>query len=447
MDNGFTNFLRSTTGWYLDGGGALYNNDCWLGLPGDTVWGGSTVSFGTIMNAGWVHLALQRKGTTLTAWRNGVLVSTATNFTRSLDNGATSGTLYLGYTSGSGYVRGIRISKVARYTANFVPYTDIKDTTYLRKEQTLTVSGDATSTTATVLSGNIDLTLAPSGVTAGSYINVTVDAKGRVIAGSNTQAFSTLTGKPTTIAGYGITDSMPAATTTTLGGVKVDGVSVTINNGVITANAAMGPTGATGATGAASTAVGPTGPTGATGASVTGATGATGAASTVVGPTGPTGAPGATGPTGATGATGTSITGPTGATGATGAASTAVGPTGPTGPIGISYYDIGLFYSGAPQSSAVLMRFVTPRAFTLPTNLPGSSAQSGINATTTTVFNIRKNGSTVGTMTFIVNNASASFTLSTSVSFIAGDMLEVIAPVVADATLADISMTLVPVVG
>lgn len=61
-------------------------------------------------------------------------------------------------------------------------------------------------------------TLDPSGVTAGTYNNsataitpLTVDAKGRVTATGAavtiTPAFSSITGKPTTLAGYGITDA------------------------------------------------------------------------------------------------------------------------------------------------------------------------------------------------------------------------------------------------
>ena len=54
-------------------------------------------------------------------------------------------------------------------------------------------TGDATSNL-----GTSALTLAPSGVSAGSYKQVLVDAKGRVTAGAN----------PTTLSGFGITDSV-----------------------------------------------------------------------------------------------------------------------------------------------------------------------------------------------------------------------------------------------
>lgn len=64
--------------------------------------------------------------------------------------------------------------------------------TYITGNQSITISGDASGSGATA----ITLTLANSGVTAGTYRSVTVDAKGRVTGGTN----------PTTISGYGITD-------------------------------------------------------------------------------------------------------------------------------------------------------------------------------------------------------------------------------------------------
>ena len=64
--------------------------------------------------------------------------------------------------------------------------------TYLTGNQTISLTGDATGSGTT----SIAVTLANSGVTAGTYRSVTVDAKGRVTAGTN----------PTTISGYGITD-------------------------------------------------------------------------------------------------------------------------------------------------------------------------------------------------------------------------------------------------
>ncbi len=69
---------------------------------------------------------------------------------------------------------------------------------------TLSMTGDV-SWTSGAFNGSGDVTgvatLANSGVTAGTYKSVTVDAKGRVTGGSN----------PTTLAGYGITDAAKLA--------------------------------------------------------------------------------------------------------------------------------------------------------------------------------------------------------------------------------------------
>lgn len=104
----------------------------------------------------------------LKASSSGVLVS------------AIAGTDFQAPLTGTGFVKS---------TAGVISY----DTnTYLTGNQSITVSGDATGSGTTAIA----LTLANSGVTAGTYRSVTVDAKGRVTAGTN----------PTTISGYGITD-------------------------------------------------------------------------------------------------------------------------------------------------------------------------------------------------------------------------------------------------
>lgn len=76
----------------------------------------------------------------------------------------------------------------------FTPYNATNPAGYISANQNITVSGDATGSGTT----SIALTLANSGVTASTYKSVTVDAKGRVTAGTN----------PTTLAGFGITDAL-----------------------------------------------------------------------------------------------------------------------------------------------------------------------------------------------------------------------------------------------
>lgn len=73
----------------------------------------------------------------------------------------------------------------------------------LTTARTIAVAGDVTGQASFDGSGNISIiaTYKNSGVVAGTYRSVTVDAKGNVTAGSN----------PTTLSGYGITDAVPSS--------------------------------------------------------------------------------------------------------------------------------------------------------------------------------------------------------------------------------------------
>lgn len=84
----------------------------------------------------------------------------------------------------------------------------------------LTFTGDVTGTGST--GSNTALTLANSGVSAGTYRSVTVDAKGRATAGTN----------PTTLSGYGITDALSLSGGTISGGLTVNG-TLTTNPGLL----------------------------------------------------------------------------------------------------------------------------------------------------------------------------------------------------------------------
>jgi hypothetical protein len=68
-------------------------------------------------------------------------------------------------------------------------------------DQTITLTGDVTGSGT----GSFAASLADVG-TAGTYVGVTTDAKGRVTSGTSTVAWSAVTATPTTLAGYGITD-------------------------------------------------------------------------------------------------------------------------------------------------------------------------------------------------------------------------------------------------
>lgn len=102
-------------------------------------------------------------------------------------------------------------------------------------------TGDATTT-----AGASALTLAASGVTAGTYNNsatttqsLTVDAKGRVTgtgtAVTITPGFSSITSKPTTLSGYGITDGLNTTANNTIPLTYGDIGSATLTTSATTA--------------------------------------------------------------------------------------------------------------------------------------------------------------------------------------------------------------------
>jgi hypothetical protein len=77
----------------------------------------------------------------------------------------------------------------------------VDSNTYLTGNQSITLSGDATGSGTT----SIAVTLANSGVTAGTYNNVTVNAKGLVTAGSNVSYLTSYTDTLSSVTGRGNT--------------------------------------------------------------------------------------------------------------------------------------------------------------------------------------------------------------------------------------------------
>lgn len=108
-------------------------------------------------------------------------------------------------------------------------------------------------------------------------------------------------------------------------------------------------------------------------------------------------------------------------------------------------FDFSFFISGIAPSSGLILRYVFPRAVSFPANLTGSYVTSRVAATGSNTFTINKNGSFAASATFAASGTTATLATASGavLSFAAGDVLTVVPPGTADATLADISFSLV----
>jgi len=179
------------------------------------------------------------------------------------------------------------------------------------------------------------------------------------------------------------------------------------------------------------------------------------------GPPGPAGIPGEDGEDGAAGPPGADSTVP-GPPGPAGADSTVPGPAGPPGtttfagltgqatlaqlPASVSQVPVVFAFSGkAAASTAIYAPMVM--SLTVPASLAGTRIYSGIQATANATFTLNQvssAGSATAIGSIVVTSAShVSATLSGAGATLAiGDTLQIVAPSSPDATLSDVSFSI-----
>jgi hypothetical protein len=106
-------------------------------------------------------------------------------------------------------------------------------------------------------------------------------------------------------------------------------------------------------------------------------------------------------------------------------------------------YDLPIFYAGLPGNAQLLSRVTFTRAVTFAAGLTTSQGSSGEAATSSAIVTFNKNGTSFGTCTFAASANTCTFASPSGASFAPGDVLTVLGPGTADATLGDIAITIV----
>jgi len=105
-------------------------------------------------------------------------------------------------------------------------------------------------------------------------------------------------------------------------------------------------------------------------------------------------------------------------------------------------FDVSAFAPGVGTNNQILLRIKLARAVTFPSGASLSLAAASANATGSTTFTLKKNGTSFATVNFAAGAAVGTWTQAADAVFAAGDLLEIDGPATADATLANVGITL-----
>lgn len=85
-------------------------------------------------------------------------------------------------------------------------------------------------------------------------------------------------------------------------------------------------------------------------------------------------------------------------------------------------YDIAGYTLSTPANADVIMRFVAPRAFSIPANMAGTVFNVGVNPSSAATLTFKKNGVSAGVVT-ISTGGVATLPTQAAVSFVIGEVL------------------------
>lgn len=99
-----------------------------------------------------------------------------------------------------------------------------------------------------------------------------------------------------------------------------------------------------------------------------------------------------------------------------------------------------VFVQGKPANSDVVWYYSAVHGFTIPAGAGGHKSHGRVASTGTVVFDVLKNDSSIGSVTFTASSTGV-WSITTAQTIVAGDRLSLTAPAAQDATLEDISFT------
>lgn len=105
-------------------------------------------------------------------------------------------------------------------------------------------------------------------------------------------------------------------------------------------------------------------------------------------------------------------------------------------------FDVSTFAPGLGSNSQILLRVKLARAVTFPASATLSQSSASANATASTTFTLKKNGTSFATLVYAIGASAGTWTQASDAVFAAGDLLEIDGPTTADATLANVGITL-----
>jgi len=91
-------------------------------------------------------------------------------------------------------------------------------------------------------------------------------------------------------------------------------------------------------------------------------------------------------------------------------------------------FDISSYFQGVPPGLFEVFTYTATRDFTLPINFEGSFAYANITPIGPVTFQIKKNDTVIGTVSFAFGENTGTFVAAEGASFVAGDRLSVVSP-------------------